>query len=65
MSLTRVHDDQNSLPSLVDISELGVVDVKDVLGVVKVVVECLVALDVDRRGIELVDFGSEVGHCKG
>jgi hypothetical protein len=60
--LTRVNDDQDSLPSLVDVSERRVLGVKDISGVVEVVVERFVSLDVDGGSVKLVDLGSEVGH---
>jgi hypothetical protein len=62
-SLTGVHDDQDSLPSLVNVGELGVVRVEDGRVVVEVVLERLEALDLDGSSLGVFGyFGGEVGH---
>jgi hypothetical protein len=60
--LTSVNDDQDSLPSLVDLGELGVLEIKDWGDVVEVVLQGLVTLDDDRGLALLGDFGGKIRH---
>lgn len=61
-ALTRVHDDQHPSPFLVDLGELGVLNVEHWGGVVEVVFERFIALDVDGALGVLGDGCDEIRH---
>jgi hypothetical protein len=59
--LTGIDNDQDSLPSLVALCQLLVLDIKDIGNVVEVVVQLLVSLDVNGA---LGGFGNGSGHFR-
>lgn len=57
---TGVHDNQDPSPSFVDLSELGVLDIKHGGCIVEVVLEGFVTFNSDRAFGILRDFSGEV-----